>query len=441
MGRPNQGKHGVLRTLERVTATKNIKPTQKELPPSIANTTLWQRTFESLRYKNYRWLWLGSCTEHIGEFMELAALLWLVNEISGSPFILTLVGASRFMPMVIFSPIGGVVSDRINRRNLLVAALLASAVLSIVLGILVITELIAIRHIIVIALLFGVTTSFNHPARAAIVPNLVKKKHLLNAVSLDTASVMAARVIAMPIAGMVIAVAGVVPIFFLRAVGALVAIFLLARVKVPPTPAEAIKGNPWKNLVEGLRYVAGYGVVLTLVLLYLLPQFANQTYTNLLPIFAVDIFKVGASGYGYLQAAPGLGSVVSLVFLASLGAGKNKGRLLFSAGMILGLALIVFGMTSWFFFSLFLLIIIGGMATAFMALGTTLIQEVIPDQVRGRVMSLREISFGLGPAFSLIFGGIAEQTGAPLAIVYLGIVCFFVPFALILALPRVRQLE
>jgi len=416
---------------------------QKESPPSMAGTlpSLWQRTFASVRYKNYRLVWLGSCTEHIGEFMELAALLWLVNEISGSPFILTLVGASRFMPMVIFSPIGGVVSDRINRRNLLTATLLATTVLSILLGILVFTELITIRYIIVIALLCGVTTSFNHPARAAMVPNLVEKKHLLNAVSLDTASVMAARVIAMPIAGMLIAVTGVVPIFFMRAIGAVIAIFWLSRVKVPPTPTEARKGNPWKNLVEGLRYVTGYGVVLTLVVLYLLPQFASQTYTSLLPIFAVDIFKVGASGYGYLQAAPGLGSVASLVFLASLGVGKNKGWLLFSAGMVLGLALIAFGMTAWFLFSLFLLIIIGGMSTAFMALSTTLIQALIPDQVRGRVMSLREISFGLGPAFSLIFGGIAERTGAPLATAYLGMVCFFIPFALMLALPNVRRLE
>ena len=414
---------------------------QKESPLSMADATIWQRMFASVRYKNYRLLWMGSCTEHIGEFMELAALLWLTNEISGSPFILTLVGASRFMPLVIFSAVGGVVSDRMNRKTLLAISLLAGAVLSLILGILVVTGLIVIQHIILIALLFGVTTSFNHPARAAIVPNLVEKKHLLNAVSLDTASVMAARVLAMPIAGIVIAVAGVVPIFFLRAIGALIAILWLSRVNVPPTPPEAITLNPWKNLIEGLRYVAGYGVVLTLVLLYLLPQFANQTYTNLLPIFAVDIFKVGASGYGYLQAAPGLGSVASLIFLASLGTGKHKGRLLFAAGMFLGMALIAFGMTSWYFFSLCLLIIIGGMATAFMALSTTLIQGVIPDRMRGRVMSLREISFGLGPAFSLIFGMIAEHTGAPLAIVYLGLVCFSVSLVLMLAISSVRRLE
>ncbi len=416
-----------------------MKPT--EPPVSMTDTTVWQRMFASVRSKHYRWLWMGSCTEHIGEFMELAALLWLVNEISGSPFILTLVGACRFMPMVIFSPVGGVVSDRMNRKTLLAISLLAGTVLSVVLGVLVLTGLIAIRHIIVIALLFGVTTSFNHPARAAIVPNLVEKKHLLNAVALDTASVMAARVIAMPIAGIVISMAGVVPVFFMRAVGALVALFWLSRVNVPPTPDEAATRNPWKNLIEGLRYVTGYGVVLTLVLLYLLPQFVNQTYTNLLPIFAVDIFRIGASGYGYLQAAPGLGSLASMIFLASLGTGQNKGRLLFAAGMILGLTLIVFGFSSWYLFSLCLLVLIGAMATAFMALSTTLIQGIIPDRVRGRVMSLREISFGLGPAFSLVFGLIAEQTGAPLAVVYLGLVCFSVSFILMLTVVNVRQLE
>ncbi|MDP2643546.1 MAG: MFS transporter [Desulfobacterales bacterium] len=423
------------------TGAMKMKPNESGAPGEKARKPLWQRTFASVRYENYKWVWLGSCTEHIGEFMEIAALLWMVNEISGSPFILTLVSASRFIPMVIISPLGGVLTDQTNRMNLLKFTLLGFAGLSVILGILVITGLISIPYIIVIALMIGVVTSFNHPARASIVPNLVDKEDLLNAVSLDTASVMAARVVAMPIAGMVIAAFGVVPIFFLRAAGALIAIFWLSRVSVKLTSSGTGKKNPWKSLVEGLRYVAGYGVVLTLVFLYIIPQFASQTYSSLLPIFAVDVFKVGASGYGYLQAAPGLGSVTSLVLLASAGAGKNKGGLLFATGMVLGLALIVFGMSTWFIFSLLLLVIVGGMTTAFMALSTTLIQGFIPDQVRGRVMSLKEIFFGLGPAFGLIFGGIAETTGAPIATAYLGMVCFLISFILLLALPQVRRLQ
>ncbi|MDZ4247389.1 MAG: MFS transporter, partial [Dehalococcoidia bacterium] len=197
---------------------------------------IWRRTFSSVRYKDFRWVWLGSCTEHIGEFMEIAALLWLVKQISGSPFILTLVVALRFIPMVIFSAIGGVVTDRMNRRNLLVITLVAFGLQSSILGILVFTGAVVLWHIILMAILTGVITSFNHPARASMIPNLVKGEHLLNAISLDSASVMAARVIGMPIAGVVIAVAGVAPVFFIRTFGALLAIVWLLQVNMPATP-------------------------------------------------------------------------------------------------------------------------------------------------------------------------------------------------------------
>lgn len=406
-----------------------------------ADLSLWHRVFASLRYRNYRLVWLGSCTEHIGEFMEVGALLWLVNQLTDSPFMLTVVGSARFVPMVFFSFLGGVASDRMNRKTVLLLSLLAQCFLSTALGLLVATGLVEVWHIIVVALLCAVLTSFNHPARASIIPNLVKKEQLLNAISLDSASVMAARVVGMPIAGIMIGVMGVTPVFFVRVVGNLVAMFWLSWVQVPATPLEARKKNPWRNLVEGLRYVAGYGVVLTLVILYLIPQFANQTLTNLLPIFAVKIFKVGATGYGYLQAAPGLGSVLALIALASMGNARHKGWMLFSSGVILGLALMAFAATTWFWLSLVLLVIVGGMTMAFMALSTTLVQVIIPDEVRGRVMSLREISFGLGPAFSLIFGAMAERTGAPLATAALGMVCFFLALAFMLALPAVRRLD
>ncbi|MBI2935144.1 MAG: MFS transporter [Chloroflexi bacterium] len=411
------------------------------IPGPAARPSLLQRVFASVSYRNYRLVWLGSCTEHIGEFMEIAAMLWLVNDLTHSPFLLTVVGAFRFLPMVVFSMLGGVATDRMNRRNLLVITLVAFGLVSLVLGFLVSTGSVALWHILVAALLVGVITSFNHPARASMVPNLVKKEHLLNAISLDSASVMAARVVGMPIAGLAIAAWGVTPIFFLRVFGAALAIVWLSFVKVPPTPAEAKKRNPWKNLVEGLHFVAGHGIVLSLVIIYLLPQFANQSYTNFLPIYATDIFQVGASGYGFLQAAPGLGSVVILFFLASLGAGRHKAWLLFASGMVLGLSVAAMAVTSWYPGFLLLLVISGGMGTAFMALSTTLIQNIISDDIRGRVMSLREISFGLGPALSLIIGGMAQTTGVPLAMAILGMVCFLVPLVFVAAAPKLRRLD
>ncbi len=415
--------------------------TPQAIPTPAARPPLLRRIFASVQYRNYRLVWLGSCTEHIGEFMEIAALLWLANDLTHSPFLLTLVGACRFMPMVVFSMLGGVATDRMNRRNLLVLSLMSFACISLGLGILVVTKLIVFWHIIVASLLVGVITSFNHPARASMIPNLVKREHLLNAISLDSASVMAARVVAMPIAGIVIGHWGVGPTFFLRVFGALLASFWLSFVQVPPTPTEARKRNPWKNLVEGLHYVGLHGVVLLLVIIYLLPQFASQSYTNFLPMYATDVFEVGASGYGFLQAAPGLGSVAILVFLASLGTGTHKAWLLLGSGMILGLSVAAMAVVPWYPAFLLLLVIAGGTGTAFMALSTTLIQNIITDDIRGRVMSLREIAFGLGPALSLIIGAVAQKAGLPLAVGTLGVVCFLIPLAFALAAPKLRRLD
>ncbi|OGP63035.1 MAG: hypothetical protein A2169_04885, partial [Deltaproteobacteria bacterium RBG_13_47_9] len=289
-----------------------------------------------------------------------------------------------------------------------IMALLVAALLSVILAILVKTGTVAVWHIILLSLMGGIATSFNHPARQSIVPNLVKKEHLLNAISLDSASVQASRLIATPVAGFLIAYFGVVPVFGIRAVGALLSICWLMFVKIqlrPPVNNEA----PWRNVIDGLKYVRGNILLFSLVPLYLIPMLIQNTSNNFLPIFARDILRIGVTGYGFLQAAPGLGALGSLIGLAILPFHHIKGSLLFVASGILGIALILFSFSLWTFFSLFLLVIIGGTITSFMTINTALIQNHVSDTMRGRVMSLREIANGLGPTGSLIFGAIAER--------------------------------
>ena len=325
-----------------------------------------------------------------------------------------------------------------ERRQLLILTLLGSTLVSMILAILVNTGIVAVWHLVVLSLMSGVITSFNHPARQSILPNLVKKEHLLNAISLDSASVQASRIVATPFAGYLIAGYGVVPVFGVRAVGALLAICWLLFVKVRLQPPHDMTKAPWRNVIEGFKYVRGDVLLFSLLPLYLIPMLTQNTTFNFLPIFARDILKIGASGYGFLQAAPGLGALVSLIALAALPFHRLNGSLLFITSGILGIVLVLFSASHWTGPSLLLMVIIGGMITTFMTINTALIQNHISDAMRGRVMSLRELAMGLGPAWSLIFGYIGEETSVPFALGLLGALCIAVSISLFFLLSEVR---
>lgn len=369
--------------------------------------------------------------------MELVALLWLVNELTHSPLMLTIVGSCRYIPMIIFPVFGGMVADIMERRKLLIIALLGASALSITLAILVKTGIIAVWHIIVLSLLNGVVTSLNNPARHSIIPNLVPQNNLLNAISLDSASVQDSRLASTPIAGLLIAHFGVIIIFGIRAIGTLSAVcwLLFVNIKLNPPPTN---NTPLKNVIDGLKYVRSNILLLSMVPLYLLPMLCQNTYSNFLPVFATDILKFGPTGYGLFQGAPGLGALISLINLASIGSKRINGASLFLISGILGISFILFSKIHWPYLSILFLIIIGGMITSFMTINTALIQGQLLDAMRGRVMSLREIAFGIGPIGSLIFGAIAESYIILFALGILGMLCILISISLFLLLPKVR---
>ncbi len=379
-------------------------PTNSEI-----NRNIIARTFITVRlYRDYRFFWMGSWTEHLGEWMEITALLWLINDLTHSPFMGTLLISLRFLPMIVFAFIGGIVADRMNRRTLLICALTASAILSMMLAILVHTSFLAAWHLLLYSALTGIYTSFNHPARNTLLPNLVRKEHLLNAITLDNSSITASRIIGAPLAGLIIGLFGSIPVLGLRAVGAVAAIVWLSRIHAPATAVEPAKETPFNNLIEGIRYVGENKSVLTQVLLYLLPFFVTNSYTGLLPYYATDVLHVGPDLFGVMNAAPGIGAIISILVVASLTNIQRKAFLLVLAGIFQGIILIIFAFSPYYLLSLLLLIIVGGAGTLFMVLNNTLIQEMLPDHVRGRVMSLREVAMGLGPSGSLVSGLIAS---------------------------------
>ncbi len=348
----------------------------------------------------------------------------------------TLMVTLRALPMVVFAFIGGIVADRVNRRWLLVGALASSALFSIILAIFVHTESVQPWHLLLYSAITGITTSFNHPARSTLLPNIVKREHYLNAITMDNVSVTASRILGAILGGVIINYAGTTPALGLRAAGALLAMVWIIMIKEQKTPTEARRSSPWQNLKEGLQYVAKHKEVLTQVLLYLLPIFVTNSYTGLLPFFSTDVLHIDASQYGLLSAASGIGAIMVTFVLASFKDFSRMRSILLIGGMAQGLALIAFAFCTNYIAAIFVLIFIGAAGTIFMTINNTIIQQLVSDQVRGRVMSLREVSFGLGPAGSLISGAVAGSLGIPVALVIAGGITLAVLLGIRIGIPQ-----
>lgn len=412
--------------------------------PDLQPKHFWERTFLAIRhYRDFRLVWLGSTTEHLGEWMENAGVLWLIYELTGisvyMPLYLSLRPLARSLPLVFFSPVGGMVADRMNRRDLVVYTLYYKAALSVALLILVHTGTVNVWYVLLNGFLAGFGTVFNHPARHTLIPNLVKKEHLMNAITLDNASVTASRVIAAPITGFIIAIFGTGPIFGLRAVGCLLASLWLMMVRVPLIPPAPKRKGHWQSLLEGFQYLKDDKLMLFQVCMYFFAYFSTQGYSSFMPIFAGDILKVGPQGFGFLEAAPGVGALIGLFTLASVTDLKRKGLYVFVSGAVMTLTIFFFALSSWFFLSLLLLVLIGSMNNTYQAVNNTIIQSTIPDAVRGRVMSLRELISGLGPLSGILVGYLSKFLGmrTSLEIVALGFFGMIVMLAFLF--PQARR--
>lgn len=401
----------------------------------------WKQTFVSLGYRDFRLVWSASMIHHLGEWMEMAGLLWFVQHLTGSPFLTSVILFLRIVPMVVISIPAGLIADRMSRRNLMIMSKGVAALLSVALAALSLTGWIVYWHIAVISVLSSFATSINMPARQAVLPNVVRREHLMNAISLDNASMMSSRLIGAPLAGILLSYAGVTYIFGLRAIGGIIAAALL--IQIPPfNPVrDRIQPSPIEDLRSGWQYLRRESVVFALVAMFFLPMFSNLSHMGLLPAFATQVLGVGAWEYGLLQMSPGIGSALSLVTLATLSRMRHKGLFLFASAIVMGLALVVFAMSHCLLLSMAMLILIGSMNTSFMTVDSTLVQGLIPDEVRGRVMGWREMVRGFSPVGILLAGAVAEVAGAPMGAGLVGAITLVIPIMLLFLLPQVRRLD
>jgi len=381
------------------------------------------RIFRALRNRNYRLFWTGSFLSNIGTWMQSVAQGWLVLQLSNSPFWLGFVGFAGSLPVLAFSLIGGVVADLFDRRRLLLLTQTGLMLLALGLGTLTELRIVTIGHIVTIALLSGVMTALTLPTYQAIVRDLVEPEDLMNAIALNSIQFNLSRVIGPTLAGFAVGAIGVAGCFYLNAVSFLALIFALRHIRLPQVFGPPKANSLWEGFLEGVAYVRTQGRILRLLAIVAAISLFGLPYITLLPIFARDILRCGATGLGYLMAASGLGAVLGALVLARLGDFRSKGMLAVLGGITFGLSTFGFALSRAFGLSLFFLFVDGWAMVSSAAVVNTLLQTHVPGHMRGRVMSLYTLSFmGLMPVGNLMMGSLAEWIGAPWALAIGGLV-------------------
>jgi MFS family permease len=379
--------------------------------------------FRALQYRNYRLFFMGQIISLVGTWMQSVAQAWLVYRLTGSSFLLGLVGFCGHLPVFLMAPIGGMLADRRSRYRIVIATQTSAMTLAFILAALTLLGHIKVWEILALATLLGTVNAFDIPARQAFVPEMVNPQDLINAIALNSSMVNSARMLGPAIAGVTVAAFGEGWCFLGNGVSYIAVIIGLLMMNITPRPRKS-QFSGIKSMVEGFRWVARTGPIRALLLLLGLVSLTGMPYAVLMPIFADRILHSGARGLGMLMAASGLGALSGTLVLAAKRGVRGLGKWITFAASGFGLALIFFSLSRFFLLSLALLFPAGFCMMIEMASSNTLIQTMVPDELRGRVMAVYSMMFmGMAPFGALSAGTLAQHLGAPRAVSIGGMIC------------------
>jgi len=401
----------------------------------------------ALRHRNFRLIWIGLLFSFTGSFMQNAALLWHVSLLvppDRKGLALGTVGLVKVVPIVVFSVVSGVVADAWDRRRLMLLTQTASALVALVLAVLTFRGLAVVWPIYLLAALGAAVGSFDLPARQALVPTLVPREHLPNAISLSTIMVQAASVAGPALGGLLIASTGVGWAYLVNALsfGAVIVALLLMR-DVPGRPPAA-HGAPdnvsWHAALEGLRFVFRSPLIRSTMTLDFFATFFSSA-TALLPIFAQDVLRVGARGYGWLYAAPAAGAVLMSALMVPLTDRiARRGPVLLWAVAAYGAATVVFGLSRSFWLTFACLAATGAADTVSMVIRNIVRQLETPDRLRGRMTGVNMVFFMGGPQLGELEAGlVANWLGAPFSVISGGLGCLLATGWVAAGTPALRR--
>jgi MFS family permease len=381
------------------------------------------KRFSALHYRDFRLFWFGQLISLSGTWMQSVAQGWLVYSLTKSPFYLGLVAAAGSLPILLFTLAGGIVADRFRKRNLLLMTQALSIIPALVLGILTDINLIAVWHVALMATLLGTVNAFDIPARQSFFIELVGRDNLMNAIALNSAAFNGARMIGPVIAGMTIAYIGLPSCFYLNALSFIAVIIALSKINIRGEIKESSNGFI-RDFTEGIQFMKSKPEIYRIILLIAVFSLIGIPYITFLPVFAVEVFRTGPKGLGFLVSAAGTGALTAALSLAFKGDIKEKNRFMSISALCFSFSLFAFSLSKNFYLSLVILIFIGWGIVSFLATVNSFIQLSVPDNLRGRAMSVYALVFlGTAPLGNSLLGVLANSFGTTRAVSISAIFC------------------
>jgi MFS family permease len=398
----------------------------------------WRAASRALRHRNFQLFFGGQLISLIGTWMQSVAQSWLVYRLTGSALLLGSVGFASQIPVFLCSPLGGIAADRFNRRQIVIATQVASMLLAFVLAALTLLGKIHVWHVFVLAGLLGVVNAFDIPGRQSFLVDMVGREDLMNAIALNSSMFNGARVVGPAIAGILVARIGEGWCFFANAVSYIAVIVGLLLMKVISTARPTIE-SPFEHMMEGFRFVNRTAPIRALMLLLGLVSLVGMPYAVLMPIFADKILHGGARGLGILMGSTGIGALLGALTLAFRQGVKGLGRWVAICCAGFGASLIVFALSHRFWVSVILLLPVGYTMMLQMSSSNTLIQVMVPDALRGRVMAVYSMMFmGMAPIGALLGGAMADHLGVRVTVGIGGVASVLGAIWFWLQLPKIR---
>ena len=395
----------------------------------------------ALHHRNYRLFFGGQSVSLIGTWMQQIAMSWLVYRLTNSAFLLGVVSFSSQIPIFLFASIAGVYADRWNRHRILVVTQALSMIQALTLAVLTMTGVVHVWQIIALGICLGVINAFDMPTRQSFIVEMIEKPDDLgNAIALNSFMFNGARLVGPAVAGILIGLLGEGVCFLINGLSFIGIIIALLAIKVPKRNKEVHASRLWHDLKEGYSYAFGFAPIRYILLQLGLMSFMGMTYAVLMPIFAKDVLHGGPHTLGFLMAANGIGAITGAVYLASRQTILGLGRLIAIASAIFGAGVIAFSLSTVLVFSLSMMFVVGFGMIVQLASSNTILQSIVEEDKRGRVMSIYATALmGMAPIGNLFSGALASWIGAPATLILSGLACIIGSLLFALKLPHIRK--